>query len=104
MIIKIMWNINIVAEKKSVGKIKMPTPSTPTTTPRLIELRRDTLIKHTENGELKQYTVQFDELEAGDLLGRGQFGTVKRMFHKPSNLTFAVKVISKNKKTFFLNI
>lgn len=66
----------------------------PKTTPRLIELRRDTVIKHVENGEVKEYTVQFEELETGDLLGRGQFGTVKKMFHKPSNLTFAVKMIS----------
>jgi len=82
-------------EKKGVGmKIKIPPAQSPQLTPRLFELRRETVIKHTENGEIKEYTVKFDELKAGDLLGRGQFGTVKKMFHEPSNLTFAVKMIS----------
>lgn len=82
------------SEKKGVAKIRMPPAPSPATTPRLIELRRETVIKHTENGETKEYIVKFDELKAGDLLGRGQFGTVKKMFHEPSNMTFAVKMIS----------
>ena len=70
----------------------MPPAQSPATTPRLTELRRETVIKHTENGETKEFIVKFDDLKAGDLLGRGQFGTVKKMFHEPSNLTLAVKV------------
>jgi hypothetical protein len=76
-----------------VTKIKPVSAATVNTPKSIIELRRDTTIKKIENGEEKQYLVQFDELESGDLLGRGQFGTVKKMFHRNSNLTFAVKMI-----------
>jgi mitogen-activated protein kinase kinase len=38
--------------------------------------------------------VSYDELKHGDLLGRGQFGTVRKMYHQPTDLTFAVKMIN----------
>ena len=55
-------------------------------------MSRTTKVTKIENGQPREYTVAFDELVAGDLLGRGQFGTVKKMHHPPSDLTFAVKV------------
>lgn len=58
------------------------------------ELTRTAKITKMENGEPKEYTVSYDELEHGELLGRGQFGTVKKMYHRPSDLTFAVKMIN----------
>ncbi|CAF0978849.1 unnamed protein product [Brachionus calyciflorus] len=58
------------------------------------ELTRTCKITKNENGETKEYTICFDELEKGDFLGRGQFGTVKKMFHQPTNLTFAVKMVN----------
>lgn len=45
-----------------------------------------------DDGDLNEFELTFDELEVGDLLGRGQFGTVKKMKHTPTGLTFAVKV------------
>jgi hypothetical protein len=57
---------------------------------RLRELSRTTTI----NNDGQEFTVSFDELEIGDFLGRGQFGTVNKMNHPPSNLTFAVKRIA----------
>ncbi len=42
--------------------------------------------------EITEYVVLYDDLDHGDLLGRGQFGTVKKMYHKESDMTFAVKV------------
>lgn len=45
-----------------------------------------------ENDEEREYEINFDDLKEGRFLGRGQFGTVKTMYHPPSNLTFAVKV------------
>lgn len=84
----------------SVNKLKgpitgiiMPTRS-PVPPPRRIELTRSTKITITENGEPKEENISFDELDAGDLLGRGQFGTVKKMIHKPTGMTFAVKMIN----------
>ena len=56
------------------------------------KLSRETTITKLENGERKEYKISFDELEVGDLLGRGQFGTVKKMYHKQTDMTFAVKV------------
>ncbi|CAF0969059.1 unnamed protein product [Brachionus calyciflorus] len=66
---------------------------TPPPKPRF-ELTRTCKITKNENGETKEYTICFDELEKGDFLGRGQFGTVKKMFHQPTNLTFAVKMVN----------
>lgn len=40
----------------------------------------------------EEIIIKFDELEKQELLGRGYFGTVLRMLHKPSNQIFAVKV------------
>ena len=45
-------------------------------------------------GEAVEFDVSYDELKHGDLLGRGQFGTVRKMFHEPSGMTFAVKMIN----------
>jgi hypothetical protein len=81
-----------------------PPPQTPPQ--RRIELSRTAKIKikDKDNGngetEVKEFVIAFDDLDQGDLLGRGQFGTVKKMHHKASNLTFAVKVIS----PFLINI
>jgi len=71
----------------------MPTRS-PVPPPRRIELTRSTKISITQDGEPKEVDISFDELDVGDLLGRGQFGTVKKMFHKPTGMTFAVKMIN----------
>ena len=57
-----------------------------------MELSRTTKIAKMQDGELKEFVISFDELDVGDLLGRGQFGTVKKMHHKPTNLDFAVQV------------
>lgn len=59
-----------------------------------LNLARDCKITLVENGDSKEYIVNFNELEKGEFLGRGQFGTVTKMFHKPSNMTFAVKVFN----------
>ena len=53
-------------------------------------------IKKPDQEEPVEYNVLYDDLIHGDLLGRGQFGTVKKMYHKDSDMTFAVKV-RKNK-------
>jgi len=84
----------------SVNKLKGPMPgiiippNNPVPPPRRIELTRSTKISIQQDDELKDFEVSFDELEIGDLLGRGQFGTVKKMKHPPSGLTFAVKMIN----------
>ena len=49
-------------------------------------------IKKPDQEEPVEYNVLYDDLIHGDLLGRGQFGTVKKMYHKDSDMTFAVKV------------
>jgi hypothetical protein len=75
----------------------LPTPPTPQQ--RRIELSRTakiTIKDDNATAEVKEFVISFDDLEQGDLLGRGQFGTVKKMHHKASNLTFAVKVSFKN--------
>lgn len=41
----------------------------------------------------EEMVVKFEELEKKELLGKGHFGTVIKMLHKPSNQTFAVKVL-----------
>ena len=43
-----------------------------------------------------KYKLDFRDLVEGRLLGSGQFGVVSEMYHKPSNLTFAVKVSDLN--------
>ena len=40
----------------------------------------------------KEIEIRFEDLEECFFLGSGQFGTVKKMRHNPTNLTFAVKV------------
>jgi len=90
----------------SIGKLKvqpLKPGSSPSISPRpmkskknRVELSRSTKIKIKKTPdatEKTEYTIVFDDLEPGDLLGRGQFGTVKRMYHKESDLTFAVKMI-----------
>ncbi|RNA22817.1 dual specificity mitogen-activated kinase kinase 6 [Brachionus plicatilis] len=81
-----------MSKKPRTHKLQM---SLPVPQPRRnLDLARECKITINENGEPKEYVVNFNELERGDLLGRGQFGTVTRMFHKPSNMTFAVKMIN----------
>ncbi len=63
-----------------------------TSNTRRIELTRSCHIKIQKDGETKEFELSFDELNVGDLLGRGQFGTVKKMKHGPTGYTFAVKV------------
>ena len=69
---------------------------------RKIELSRTTKVTKEENGMSNEYLVSFDDLEQGDLLGRGQFGTVKKMFHQASSLTFAVKVWTQIMRAYFV--
>lgn len=57
-----------------------------------VELGRSTRVSVLENGEHKEYEIHYEELNDGGLLGRGTFGTVKKVFHEKSGLTFAVKV------------
>jgi serine/threonine protein kinase len=57
-------------------------------------LTRKARITKLVDGEQKEFEISYDELKHGDLLGRGQFGTVRKMFHPPSELTFAVKMIN----------
>lgn len=59
---------------------------------RNLDLGRECKVTLLEDGEPKEYVVNFNELERGEFLGRGQFGTVTKMFHAPSKMTFAVKV------------
>lgn len=59
---------------------------------RRIELTRSCDIKIQKDGQTEEFKLSFDELNVGDLLGRGQFGTVKKMKHGPTGHTFAVKV------------
>ena len=86
---------NVLLIKTAKPKIPLNPRSSPAQSPRRrVELKRNTKITKTEEtGEKKEYDVSFEELVDGDLLGRGQFGTVKKMFHQPSGITFAVKVI-----------
>lgn len=39
-----------------------------------------------------KYDVSMDQFELGDELGRGQYGTVKRVTHRPTNVAMAMKV------------
>ena len=40
----------------------------------------------------KVFSVRFDELTEESVLGHGEFGVVKKMYHGPSRMRFAVKV------------
>ena len=85
------------ARSPSTGKPKIPRLKPPTSQPstrKKIELSRSTKIKLKKPGqdEPVEYEILYDDLVHGDLLGRGQFGTVKKMYHKESDMTFAVKV------------
>lgn len=86
----------------SVNKLKGPVPGiiiqpqSPLPPKKRIELTRSCKISIQQEGEKKEFNVSFEELEVGDLLGRGQFGTVKKMKHKSSGITFAVKMINDN--------
>jgi hypothetical protein len=64
-----------------------------------LKLSRKTTIKIKENDEEREFEINFDDLKEGRFLGRGQFGTVKTMYHAPSKQTFAVKVLYQ----FYLN-
>ena len=57
-----------------------------------MKLSRKTTVKIKENDKEREFEINFDDLIDGRFLGRGQFGTVKSMYHGPSNQTFAVKV------------
>jgi hypothetical protein len=46
-----------------------------------------------EQGETKEFEVTYDEIKSGELLGKGRFGIVRKVYHPPSQLTFAVKMI-----------
>lgn len=80
-------------KKRPMPGIKIPKPSTEPTR-RRIELTRSCDIKIQKDGETQEFKLSFDELNVGDLLGRGQFGTVKKMKHGPTGHTFAVKMIN----------
>jgi hypothetical protein len=41
----------------------------------------------------QKFKLEFNELVEVNFLGEGQFGIVSEMYHEPSGLTFAVKVI-----------
>jgi len=60
-----------------------------------IQERRD-LKRYTkiidDNGQ--EITLSFDDLEFGKLLGRGQFGVVKKCTHKPTGMELAAKIIA----------
>lgn len=60
------------------------------------DLSRTTKIFKIDNdGQKIELTIVFDDLVYGkdDVLGEGQFGIVYKMFHPPSNTTFAVKSV-----------
>src|ERR1044072_5952401 len=38
------------------------------------------------------YKINMDEFELLEELGKGQFGTVQKVFHRPTNVTMAMKV------------
>ena len=57
-------------------------------------MTRSTKIKKVENGIVNEYQISFDDLIECELLGRGQFGTVKKMKHKGTDFIFAVKMIN----------
>jgi mitogen-activated protein kinase kinase 3 len=86
----------------SAGKNKKEKPTfaisigpPPTRQPeKRINLSRSTKVKLLENGQFNEYLIEFDNLEPSDLLGRGQFGTVKKMKHKETGYVFAVKMIN----------
>lgn len=40
--------------------------------------------------------IEFKDLDDVDTLGKGTFGMVKKMVHKPTKLEFAVKLIPEN--------
>ncbi len=75
-------------------QITIPQPSQPQQ--RKLELNRTTKVKKEVNGEQKEFTIVFDDLVHGETLGRGQYGTVKKMYHQESDMTFAVKMIDDN--------
>ena len=60
-----------------------------------LELSTTTKITKLKNGNLEEFNISYDEFECGDVLGSGHFGTVQKMHHPSSNLTFAVKVIKR---------
>lgn len=39
------------------------------------------------------YKINKEEFELMEELGRGQYGTVKKVFHKPTNVVMAMKVL-----------
>jgi hypothetical protein len=87
------------ARSPSTGRPKVPKLKPTTTTQstpinKKLELTRSTKIKikKADQEEPVEFTILYDDLIHGDLLGRGQFGTVNKMYHKNSDMTFAVKV------------
>lgn len=49
------------------------------------------------SGELIK--LNFDDLELGDSLGEGRFGSVRKCYHPQSNMTFAVKRLNNSSET-----
>lgn len=84
----------------NIGKISVrpASPPKPKKTNQLQQqLSRTTKVTRPASGagdEATEFEVSYDELKHGDLLGRGQFGTVRKMYHEPSGMTFAVKMIN----------
>jgi hypothetical protein len=65
------------------------------------ELDRTANIKiKGKNEETREFEIDYYDLQHEELLGQGQFGTVKKMYHKAFDLTFAVKVIFYNTNIF----
>ena len=76
----------------------------------VLELARSTTITKFDgaNGSESNFKVEYEEIE-NDLddaivLGFGQFGIVRKVFHKPSNTWFAVKVILSNRTKQVLDL
>ncbi|CAG0893108.1 unnamed protein product [Cyprideis torosa] len=69
-------------------KIQQSTPPPPVAPPR--DLDKTTTI--TINGE--KFECDADDLEPLELLGRGAYGVVERMKHRPSGTVMAVKIVS----------
>jgi mitogen-activated protein kinase kinase len=40
------------------------------------------------------FAINMDQLQLGEELGNGAYGTVKRVLHKPTNVAMAMKVSS----------
>ena len=86
--------MKFLKDKLALPKIKIDEVDVDKTKARKhTELTNSVFIKH-EDGSKE--VIKLQDLEEIETLGKGTFGLVKKMVHKPTRLEFAVKLIAEN--------